>query len=184
MLHATPFRLDCSPIGTMETNLNAISNYNFMEFQYFSGLVMNNSTISGTTYRAMAPFFYCKSIKFPPHVKAVTNLQMVGNRTFTKKIVLNEGLICLNSACREYSNIVLDIPSTIQRLSPYIGFNATNMTVIIRAITPPVAIDSYKTQFKPTAIYVPDESVDVYKTHSYWSYYASKFKPLSEYTGS
>lgn len=57
------------------------------------------------------------------------------------------------------------------------------MIVIIRADTPPSPIDYYKAQFKPTAIYVPDESVDAYKTHSYWSYYASKFKPLSAYTG-
>ena len=167
----------------MQTALNTISNYNFMEFQYFSGLVMNNSTISGTAYRAMAPTFYCKSIKFPPHVRAVFYSQMVGNKNYTKKIVLNEGLLCVQSGCREYSNILLDMPTTLEKLAPYVGYNATNMTVIIRAITPPTAIDSYKAQFKPTAIYVPDKSVNAYKTHSYWSYYASKFKPLSEYTG-
>lgn len=33
------------------------------------------------------------------------------------------------------------------------------------------------------AIYVPDNLVDSYKTASYWSGYASKFKPLSEYQG-
>ena len=167
----------------METAFESLTNYNFMEFQYFKGLAMNNSTISGTAYKAMAPHFKCKSIKFPPHVKAVTNQQMVGNKTYTKKVVFNEGLICLNSCCREYSNVLVDIPTTIQRLAPYIGYNTTNMTVIIRAITPPDALDSYKTQFNPTTIYVHDESVKSYKTHSYWSYYASKFKPLSEYTG-
>lgn len=167
----------------MQTALNTISNYNFMEFQYFRGVGLTNTTISGTTYRGLAAKFYSKTLKYPSHVVAGLNNEMIGNKTYTKKIVLNEGLICLNSACREYSNILLDIPSTIQRLSPYIGYNATNMTVIIRAITPPAAMDSYKTAFKPTAIYVPDESVNAYKTHSYWSYYASKFKPLSEYTG-
>ena len=167
----------------METELNGIINFDFVEFQYFKGLALSNSTIAGTTYRSMAPHFKCKSIKFPPHVRAVTYQQMVGNRTYTKKVILNEGLICLNSCCREFSNVLVDIPATIQKLSPYIGYNATNMAVIIRAITPPDALDSYKTAFKPTAIYVPDESVDAYKAHSYWSYYASKFKPLSEYTG-
>lgn len=33
------------------------------------------------------------------------------------------------------------------------------------------------------AIYVPDNLVDSYKTASYWSQYADKFKPLSEYNG-
>ena len=131
----------------------------------------------------MAPSFNCRSLKFPPHVQTVTNAAMVGNKTYTKKIVFNEGLVCLYSCCREYSNIVVDIPSTIQKLAPYIGYNATNIVIIIRAVTPPSQIDSYKAQLKPTAIYVPDESVNAYKTHSYWSYYASKFKPLSEYTG-
>lgn len=167
----------------MQTALSTISNYDFMEFQYFVGLTLTNSKVSGTTYRAMAPNFSCKSIKFPPHVQAVTNLANVGNRIYTKKIVFNEGLLCIGSGCREYSNIVVDIPSTIEKLAPYMGYFATNMVVIIRAVTPPTQIDSYKIQFKPTAIYVPDESVEAYKTHSYWSYYASKFKPLSEYTG-
>ena len=167
----------------MQTALNTISNYNFMEFQYFSGIGLSNTQISGTTYRGIAPNFYCKTLKFPPHVKAVLNLAMVGNSTYTKKVVFNEGLVCLNSCCRNYSNVLVDIPSTIERLAPYIGYNATNMTVIIRKTTPPEAMDSYKANFKPTAIYVPDESVNAYKTHSYWSYYASKFKPLSEYTG-
>lgn len=167
----------------MQTALNTISNYNFMEFQYFRGITMNSQTMNGTSYKVMAPSFYCKSIKLPPTVQAVQNLQMVGNRTYTKKVVFSEGTLHINSCCREYTNVLVDIPTTIQKLSPYIGYNATNMTVIIRKATPPDALDSYKTQFKPTAIYVPDESVNAYKTHSYWSYYASKFKPLSEYTG-
>lgn len=32
------------------------------------------------------------------------------------------------------------------------------------------------------AIYVPDDLVESYKTASYWSNFADKFKPLSEYT--
>ena len=167
----------------MQTALNTISNYNFMEFQYFSGIGLSSSTIEGVSYKAIAPSFKCRSLKFPPHVQAVTNNGMVGNSGYTKKVVFNEGLICIGSGFRNYSSVVVDIPSTIKRLGPYMGYNATNMIVIIRADTPPSQIDYYKTQFKPTAIYVPDESVDVYKTHSYWSYWSSKFKPLSEYAG-
>ena len=154
-----------------------------MEFQYFRGITMNNQTINGTSYKVMAPKFNCKSIKLPPTVRAVTHFEMIGNRTYTKKLVFNDGILHIDSCCREYSNILIDIPSSIQKLAPYIGYNATNITVIIRKNTPPEPLDSYKVQFKPTAIYVPDESVEAYKTHSYWSYYASKFKPLSEYTG-
>ena len=54
---------------------------------------------------------------------------------------------------------------------------------IMRAVTPP----SYAGWTLPDGfsgtIYVPDASVNAYKTASGWSGRASKIKPLSEYNG-
>ena len=89
-----------------------------------------------------------------------------------------------------YKVALIDFPSTMTSivgygLAPHTGPSyQVNYNVIIRAVTPP-AVDSNITRYtnKLIAIYVPDESVDVYKTATNWSGLASKIKPLSEYIG-
>ena len=56
--------------------------------------------------------------------------------------------------------------------------------VVIRAITPPTLVSS--NAFSGTnscLIYVPDESIEVYKTAPNWSSIVSRIKPVSEYQG-
>ena len=53
-------------------------------------------------------------------------------------------------------------------------------TYIMHPTTPPSVV---RFDTAPTAIYVPDESVDAYKAASVWSNYASVIHPMSEYTG-
>lgn len=55
--------------------------------------------------------------------------------------------------------------------------------IICRAANPPGL--GYNTSLATNScpIYVPDASVDTYKTASTWSSYASRIKPLSEYQG-
>ena len=49
------------------------------------------------------------------------------------------------------------------------------------AVTPPtISANSFPSNI--TEVYVPDESVEAYKTATNWSGYADKIKPLSEYT--
>ena len=68
----------------------------------------------------------------------------------------------------------------------FVGTNGNDITFIIRAITPPELADRLiSTQWvraKIGVIYVPDESLEAYKTATNWSYYADILKPLSEYT--
>ena len=68
----------------------------------------------------------------------------------------------------------------------YVGTSGNDITFIIRAITPPELADRLiSTQWvraKIGVIYVPDESLEAYKTATNWSYYADIIKPLSEYT--
>ena len=76
----------------------------------------------------------------------------------------------------------VDFPSTTTTFSGYILFQVSTLTtVIIRATTPPTINSNALNVIPSTAIiYVPDESVDLYK--SSWSAVASRIKPLSEYT--
>lgn len=53
-------------------------------------------------------------------------------------------------------------------------------TLIVRAITPPTLFINYN-MGNLGKIYVPDSSVEAYKTATNWSNYADRIKPLSEY---
>jgi hypothetical protein len=56
---------------------------------------------------------------------------------------------------------------------------------VCRATNPPIittyTFDSTQISTEEGAIYVPDESVETYKSATNWSIYADQIKPLSEY---
>lgn len=55
-------------------------------------------------------------------------------------------------------------------------------TVVIKTVVPPNVQDEFPNTPSTCKIYVPDESVEAYKTATNWSKYADRIKPLSEYT--
>ena len=65
----------------------------------------------------------------------------------------------------------------------YIGTSGKNLTVVVRAATPPSLGGTLFSTINATfsALYVPDDSVDAYKAATNWSTYADIIKPLSEY---
>ena len=69
----------------------------------------------------------------------------------------------------------------IQTLGGAMFGKCTNMEAfVIRTVTPPTISDTFKDC--NCLIFVPDESVEAYKTATNWSKYADRIKPLSEYT--
>ena len=76
------------------------------------------------------------------------------------------------------------MPSTVTSIGGNEFSGCTAMkSFVIRAIAPPsLGVNSFSGN--PCSIYVPDQSVEAYKTASNWSTYASKIKPLSEYVES
>lgn len=77
---------------------------------------------------------------------------------------------------------ILDLGESIADLPFHAIFGLTNLTLIVRAITPPTLHPNAITK-TPTAIYVPDALVDTYKAADVWLNYANVIKPLSEYQG-
>ena len=129
------------------------------------------------------------------------NLQTLDSRAFenTKVSKMKFPSLVSSEASSSYegifsycTNLVLvdigDKCTTIKSNSfgRFVGTNGNDITFIIRAITPPELADRLiSTQWvkaKIGVIYVPDESVETYKTATNWSYYADIIKPLSEYT--
>ena len=84
---------------------------------------------------------------------------------------------------------VFDIPSSVTKIGQYVigGNNDPNVknvpTVICRAVTPPTLGTVKANGGAHQAIYVPDESVEAYKTATNWSAFADIILPLSQYNG-
>lgn len=70
-------------------------------------------------------------------------------------------------------------------LGRYVGTSGNNVTVIVRATTPPslagALINTGWVYATVGELYVPDASVNAYKEATNWSRYADIIKPLSEY---
>lgn len=165
------------PIGTAFRNNTTIRK--FHEFQYF-----RLSSIAGSAFDGSG----ISEITFP------TTLRTVGDNAFIRcynltSMVLNEGVTSTGQQWLwgDRNITLIDLPTTIRTLTgygihTYASSNQKKYIVICRAITPPsLGSNGYLTNL--TAVYVPDESVNAYKTATTWSGIASKIKPLSEYTG-
>ena len=72
------------------------------------------------------------------------------------------------------------IPSGVTRIGYTFQYCSSLKELTFLMITPPTYTTTLKGCSSLETIYVPDESVDAYKTATGWSEFASKFKPLSE----
>lgn len=82
------------------------------------------------------------------------------------------------------SNLIeMDLPETLTSISANLRDRLNYLkSLVIRAITPPVVSSPGYISTGTTNIYVPDDSVESYKTATGWANYADYIKPLSEYT--
>lgn len=84
---------------------------------------------------------------------------------------------------------VFDIPSSVTKIGQYViggnsDSNVKNVPIVIcRAVTPPTLGMVKANGGAHQAIYVPDESVEAYKTATNWSAFADIILPLSQYKG-
>ena len=116
-------------------------------------------------------------LRYFTNVKSLAALAFNGARS--GKLVIPEHITGFSSSCFRFSKCdLLDLPFGIATIPNY----SQNITVlIVRAVTPPT-LTVYSNFNSATNIYVPDGSVDAYKTASSWTRFASKISPLSEYT--
>ena len=82
--------------------------------------------------------------------------------------------------------VSVTLPSSIRDLSScYLFFQQSGLKILtVLAVVPPTLCTGFwgfsGTGARPVAIYVPDQSVDLYKAAPYWKDRASIIKPLSE----
>lgn len=88
--------------------------------------------------------------------------------------------------CKSQYFTEIKIPSSVTTIGTMVFRYCTNLTkVILMSSAPPSVADNSFIGTPATLIfYVPDESVEAYKTASNWSTYASRIKPMSKYVES
>ena len=83
--------------------------------------------------------------------------------------------------CKSLLSAIL--PASLTKLGDSVFYGSTNLTTVVcKAVTPPTIGGSVFAYTKAELIiYVPDDSVEAYKTATNWSAYADKIHPISEY---
>lgn len=99
------------------------------------------------------------------------------------KITTIESILYQEALGRMPNVTFIHLPETITEIGERaMGGNINLKEVIIDAITPPsIGTNVFASAHADLTIYVPDGSVDAYKSASNWSAYAGRIKPLSLY---
>lgn len=87
------------------------------------------------------------------------------------------------SLCFEMTNLTsITLPDSINSIGSYAFHKCSGLiSITLDSTTPPsLGANAFKQTSSDLQIYVPDESVDTYKTNIIWRSYASKIKPISE----
>ena len=151
----------------------------FNEFVFFTGM----SNLANECFWQSS----IEEITLPTSLRTISGSYQFLNCKQLKKIVVLEGLTSVTSIQWIWgsapSGILIILPSTVSNLrsDALATYGNNNSTVIVcKAVTPPTKTNTSYYQ-NVGVVYVPDESVDAYKTAAGWSQWASKIKPLSEY---
>ncbi len=126
-------------------------------------------------------------IEFPSSLKSITGSYTFMSCRQIRRLEIPEGVTQIASQQWIWqTNITtLMLPSTLTSATSYLlatyGYN-NSLTVICKAVNPPsLSSINYPNCIK--TVYVPDNSVDQYKTATGWSSISGKIKPISEYVG-
>lgn len=151
----------------------------FNELRYFTGL----------TFTGGGMFENCTSLR---EIMLPNSLTTIRSKSFAytaiRKLVIPEGCIEIANELIAYNTVLelVDLPSTLTSLGDAVNrVGSLKFKLICRATTPPTFGGAWwdnSNRGKPIAIYVPDASVDTYKTASGWSKSANLIQPLSTYS--
>ena len=168
--------------------LTNIGNYTFYNCNLLEKVIFPESIINIGGY-AFSGTILAGELNLP-------NLETIGQSAFYKSGIVkisslgkittllyspNSNYGTFNS-CKQLTEAVL--PDTLTYIGDYTFCNCNLLEkVICNAITPPsIGERAFYNTSATLKFYVPDESVDAYKTATNWSTYADRIYPLSEYT--
>lgn len=135
------------------------------------------------------PFYECKNLVAVIIPNTVTNIASNQSAVFCNcnnlsLVIIPEGMNRMNNKlfdhCDKMKNIIIPSSVTyINYLISRVGDEAEHMDVHIRRKVPPSATNEFFGQVSDITnytIYVPEQSLEKYKSHSYWSKYSNIIK--------
>jgi hypothetical protein len=147
----------------------------FEEFQYFTGV----------TEIETGAFNGCTSLTSITLPESVTSLGAYCFNYCSSLTSINipEGITSLlSSSFRDCTALAsINIPAGVTSIGESCFYNCESLTIatVLPAIPPSLGTSAFDGVHSSFNIYVPDESVDAYKTASGWDAYADKIFPLS-----
>lgn len=185
----------CANLGYVDlSNITSIGRRNFYNDRSLSKVDGLDNHI---TYIGQEAFSHC------PIEKDVLNLPYLegelGGGAFTdakfKKVILGDRVTSIGTGAESYNSngtfcnctelevvIIGNSMSSIGKVA-FSGDSKLNTFICKAYIPPTLGLMAFNGCPFLYGIYVPDASVDAYKTAEGWSAYADRFKPLSEWDG-
>lgn len=169
-------------------NVETIGNSAFYQCTSLSAV-----SFAGDKVKAIKDYAFVNVPLGPEYIVAFPNLETLGGLVWSGTgIVRFDNLGKITSIAKSSSGSTfgtaathIHIPDTFVEFQGYVFYKCVNLEVlIVDALNPPLLTS---TDFASTnnnwIIYVPDSVVDIYKSASVWSNYASRIKGISEYNG-
>lgn len=128
---------------------------------------------------------YASNYIIPSTVKKIGKNSFYYLITKTISFTINEGLEEIEDDCFNQITYVKDylvLPSTIRKIGSKCFYRVGTTAFVILSKTPPVLTNPTECFYNPYSeqtIYVPDESLDLYRHSSTWSQYGDKIMPIS-----
>lgn len=146
----------CGTLTSATIDTNSISSGVFEDCTVLNSINIGSSVTSIGNF-AFAGCYVLTSIDIPDSVVTISNNAF--------------------AACSGFTSI--DIPSGVTTIGKYAFYNCRSLTsVTVNALTPPNIGTSVFANTNDCPIYVPASSVDVYKSASGWSDYASRIQAI------
>lgn len=153
-------------------------------FKFFYSLEEVTCKIPDSVIHMKSTFYGCRSLVNAPDIPSgVINMESTFYecRSLVNAPNIPSGVTNMNFTFYGCTNLVNApvIPSSVTSIF-YTFKNCTSLKEVTFLHTTPITYsNTLQGCSKLENIYVPDESVDAYKTATGWSEFASKFKPLS-----
>ena len=162
---------------------NSVTTIGEYAFQYCSSLTSINipdgvKTIGYDTFEGCSSL---TSITIPNSVTSIGYAAFSGCSSLTSITIPNSVTSIGVNAFKDCSGLTsIEIPNSVTSIGDYAFLNCSSLTSItIEATTPPtLGNNGFKNTNTNLKIYVPSESVDLYKSATNWSEYADKILPI------